>query len=175
MSLYNKEQNERQKAEAEVTRLQGLLATAVASEHATKQALADAGANQTQVVQSVEARATAAESNVAELQREVARLTADGNRLAFLVKNPDIAGYADILPASTDTASLERAAATIRAAHETEIGRMRDHLTGGKASSGRQTPRVGNSAMSAAQIDTYLREAPHGEFERRLAEVTGRA
>jgi hypothetical protein len=174
MSLFNKEQNERQKGDAEAARLQGLLATAVASETTLRQKLVDVDTGRDQTVRAIEERATSANSKVAELQQELARLAAENTRLGFLVKNADLAQYADILPTSSDITALERAATTIRAARDTELGKMRDHLTGGTESRGGQIPRAGSGAMTAAQIADYLRAAPPGEFETRFAEVTGR-
>jgi hypothetical protein len=170
MSSYNKEQNARKEIEKDRDRLQGLLATAVATIETMKVQLAEADKGNTDKVTSAETRATTSEARVAELTGEVERITAENTRLAFLVANPDLAAYADVLPATGNKEAFDRAATAIRTARDAEAARIKDHFTGSPGGGG-QTPRTGRGKPSATEIEEYLRTASPAEFEARLQEM----
>jgi len=161
-----------QKSEAEIQRLQGLLATAVTREAEQNARINEQEGGIQDAVAVARTNADTAQARVAELEQQFADLTAQTVRLQFIADNPDLAEYRDILPNGIDKAKLESAAITIRTARESESDRRRTHATIPAAAG--QTPRKPMIAMTPAEIDTYLRNAPPDEFETRLAEVTGR-
>lgn len=172
MALYNKEQNARKLSDTEVERLQGLLAIAVVSEKAAKDRVMEFEQGQGAQAQALTQQEATSQAQRTTLTNQVADLTALNSRLRFLFENKDILDYSEVLPATGDRAVLERAAATIRTARDTEQTRMRDHMVGigkGSGGPGRVTPQT----WTAKQINEYLAASPPGEFERRLAEVTG--
>jgi hypothetical protein len=176
MASFNREQSERQRVESEVSRLQGLLTTAVADGAALREQIAGLTAGQTDAVGAAERRATEAASTVAELTQQVTKLTADATRLQFLVDHPDISAFAAVLPSTTDRAVLDQVATTIRTARDADTSRIRDHVAGNGNRGGGGPPRVTGTQMSPAAVKAYLAEAVSsgipGEFEKRLAEVT---
>jgi DNA repair exonuclease SbcCD ATPase subunit len=121
MSKWQSEQAATTRLQTEVTRLQGLLATAVSTEADLRQQLQAAQTGQQQAVTDAEGRAGAAESKVAELETRVATLTAENSRLTYIQANPDLAPYAAILPDTADTTTLEAAARTIRDARQSGL------------------------------------------------------
>ena len=177
MSLYNKEQTSRQAAEAEVTRLQGLLADAVVSRQVAEQKATELEKGEGNKTQELEKKAGDLSATVAELSNKISQLTSTNARLAFLIDNQDVLPFRDALPVTDDIESLKRAAETFRTAMKQKEDQMRDHLIGTSRTIG-GPGRTGGSQWEGAdhtKIEAYLQEAigNAAEFEKRLAEVTG--
>jgi len=169
MSKWQSEQAVSQRLQTEVTRLQGLLATAVGTEADLRQQISQATQGTDSKISEADQRATTAESVVADLRSEVGTLRATNARLSYVVANQDLVAYAAVLPTTEDTATLDAAAATIRNANQS----FRQNLNPSR--SGGQTPRTGIVApMNADDIGAYLRNGPADQFEQRLAEATAR-
>lgn len=105
-------------------------------------------------------------ARIAELEAEIARLKAENERLAFIVDNPDIAPYRDILPAG-DIERLKAAADVIRRANRFAPGGAQRIPTPA------QTPkRRFESAPTPEDITAYVESAPTlEERRRRLDEI----
>ena len=162
-----------QREQAEVTKLQGLVATTTAENVALKEKLADLESGKTGAETAAGEQVKEASAKVAELEAQIATLTADNAKLQVLVENPDLAAYRDILPVTGDKAALDRAISTIRGARDAETTRLRDALTMPRG--GSQIPRGSLGAMTSDQISAYLLNGgPAHEFEKRLAELTGK-
>jgi DNA repair exonuclease SbcCD ATPase subunit len=173
MGKWQSEQAVNNRLQAEITRLQGLLATAVTTEAELRQQITTAATQTTEQTQAAEQRATAAESLVAELRQTVTTLEAKVQKADFLLANGDLIAYASVLPQTGDVATLQAAAETIRAANAQTQTAMRNQLT--QPSRGGQTPRGPAAApMAPADIEAYLRNGPASEFEQRLATVQAR-
>lgn len=173
MSKWQTEEGLRKQNDAEVSRLQTLLAEAVVREATLKQQLAEAGTGSSEATSAAEKRATDAEARVKELEASVAKDAGELAKLRFLAANADLIQYASILPQTANVAALEAAAVTIRNARQADTQQIREHSATPRGPGG-QPSRSGRVGMTPAEIKAYLDPslAP-AEYEKRLKEVTG--
>lgn len=173
MSTFNKEESRRKTAEAEVERLQGLLAAAVVSKTGLEARIVELEAGSGTKASELEQKSTELSSKVTELAAEIARLTAQNTRLSFLVNNEDILVAKDLIPETSDPEALKRAADAFRRAQQGARQEVKDHMLGAKGGGGGPGRTVVTSDPKA--MEDYLRAGiADGTYYQRLAELTGR-
>jgi polyhydroxyalkanoate synthesis regulator phasin len=130
--------------------------------------------NANDVTQVRESSAKAVEDAIKRLQdreNEMEAIRADNARLRIISENPDLAHYADLIPATTDVEKLTSAVEKIRNARNRDLETVKQSLQQGSTTA-LNPSRVQND-LSPEDVNKYLREAMNDpkEFEKRIAEV----